>query len=494
MAPLLPLFFVLLQSPIDSAVGRFYDARWFDPAPAWVQRNGITRQATALLDVVADADREGLDPADYLTPTLESLLHGDLTFDDAWQLDTLLTRTFFLYARDVSYGRVEPALVDSQWTRSARSMDLAALLEMALDAEQVAPILRDLVPSQSGYTALRDAMGRYRDVAQHGGWPVPLGARLAAEGYDTTAGVPAALRRFQELHGLEPDGILGSATRTQLRISAATRARQIALNLERWRWLPRSLGSRYVVVNSAAFVLELVENGAVTFTTRAIVGRPDWPTPIASSRATDIIFRPVWNVPRTIAVQELLPIIRRDSTYLTREGFRVLGDSSQPQAIDWATVTESTFVYQLAQEPGPDNPLGGMKLVFWTPFSVFIHDTPVRLSFSERWRAFSHGCIRVEEAGALAALLLPAWSVDSIAAAMGRGRQRWVRLPQPIPVHLVYWTAWVAEDGLVAFAGDPYGWDEKLASALHARSAQRLTMKGEPVRHLDLRPRWLARR
>ena len=482
---LLPLFLALLpQSPIDSAVGRFYDARWFDPAPAWVQRTGITRQATALLEVVAHADREGLDPADYLIPTLDSLLHRDLTFDDAWRLDSLLTRTFFLYARDVSRGRIEPALVDSQWTRGSRSMDLVDLLDRALDAEQVAPVLRDLAPSESGYTALRHAMGRYRDVAQHGDWPVRLGARLAAEGYDTTAGIPTALRRFQKLHGLEPDGILGPATRTELRISAAARARQIALNLERWRWLPRSLGERYIVVNSAAFELGLVENGAVTFTTRAVVGRPDWPTPIISSRATDIIFRPVWKVPRTIAVQELLPIIRRDSTYLAREGFRVFGDSSlaggevTPQTIDWSTVTETTFVYQLAQEPGPDNPLGGMKLVFWTPFSVFIHDTPARPLFSERWRAFSHGCIRVEDAAALVARLLPDWSPDSIAAAMARGRQRWVRLPQPIPVHLVYRTAWEADDGLVAFAGDPYGWDEKLARALAAGQQPRVALTG----------------
>ena len=485
---LLSLFLALLpQSPTDSAVDRFYDARWFDPAPAWVQRNGITRQATALLDVVAHADREGLDASDYLTPTLDSLLHRDLTFDDAWRLDTLLTRTFLLYARDVSSGRIEPALADSQWTRAPRSLDLVARLEIALDADEVTPVLRGLAPAASGYATLRDVLIRYRDVAQHGDWPARLGARLAAEGYDTTAGIPTALRRFQALHGLEPDGILGPATRTALHVSAATRAQQIALNLERWRWLPRSLGSRYVVVNSAAFVLDLVENGAVTFTTRAVVGRPDWPTPIASSRATDIIFRPVWKVPRTIAAQEVLPIIRRDSTYLAREGFRIFADSSMaggevtPQSIDWSTVTESTFVYQLAQEPGPDNPLGGMKLVFWTPFTVFIHDTPARPLFSERWRAFSHGCIRVEDAAALVARLLPDWSPDSIADAMARGRQRWVRLPQPIPVHLVYRTAWVADDGLVAFAGDPYGWDEKLASALQAHSAQRLTMKGDGV-------------
>src|ERR1041384_7353288 len=202
----LPLFLALLpQSPIDSAVTRFYEARWFDPAPAWIQRTGITRQASAFLDVVAHADHEGLDPADYLTPALDSLLHSDLTFDAAWGLDPLLTRVFFVYARDVSDGRVEPALVDSQWTRAARSEDLAVLLQLALDAEQVVPMLQDLTPTQAGYVALRDALGHYRDIALHGDWPAALGPRLATEGYDTTTGVAAAVRRFQELHGLEPD-------------------------------------------------------------------------------------------------------------------------------------------------------------------------------------------------------------------------------------------------------------------------------------------------
>jgi len=452
MTPVSLLLAVLLQTPLDSAVGRFYDARWFDPAPAWVQRTGITPQATALLEVVAHADREGLDPADYLTPTLESLLHRDLTFDDAWQLDTVLTRTFLLYARDLSTGRIEPALIDARWTRSARMTDLTAVLEPALDADQVAAILQDLLPSQPGYVALRDALGRYRTVARQGDWPGALGPRLAAEGYDTTAGVPAALRRFQELHGLEPDGILGPATRTQLRVPAAARARQIALNLERWRWLPRSLGDRYIMVNSAAFSLALVESGTVAFTARAVVGRPDWPTPIASSRATHVVFRPTWTVPRAIAEQELLPLIGRDPGYVIREGFHVLADS------------------QLVQEPGPTNPLGGMKVVFWTPFGVFIHDTPSRPLFSERWRAFSHGCVRVEDAATLAAQLLPEWSADSIRGAMANGRDRWVPLAQPIPVHLVYWTAWVGDDGLVAFAGDPYGWDDELARALEVRA------------------------
>ncbi len=476
------------QEPLDSAQARFYQARWWQPV--WIRAGGLDPQATALLDVVSRADAQALEPADYVTPGIDSLLHRDLLPEEAWRLDTLLTRGFFSYARDVSIGRVEPSIVDSHWTTAARPRDVVALLDRALDANRVGPALEQLAPPQAGYRALRLSLQRYRELAQQGDWPAPLARRLASEGYDTTAegGLAAAVARFQTLHGLPSDGIVGPETRKQLDISPAQRAQQIALNLERWRWLPRSLGDRYILVNSAAFSLQLVENGAVTLTMRAIVGRPDWPTPIVSSTATDLVFRPLWKVPRVIAVQELLPIIQKDPGYLARAGFRVFGDPStdghelDPKTVHWAAVTESTFAYQLVQEPGPENPLGGVKLVFWTPFSVFIHDTPARRLFSERWRTFSHGCIRVEGAAALAARLLVVWPDDSIRAAMASGRQRWVRLPEPVPVHIVYWTAWATDEGLVAFTGDHYGWDDELARALAARGIQRVTMKGESVR------------
>ena len=477
-----------VQTAGDSSMERFYQARWW--RPAWIEANGISAQADALLRALSEADREGLEPEDYLSPAIDPLLHRHLLPEEVWRLDTLLTSAFLRYARDVSIGRVEPVLVDSQWRAAPHGRDGASILEYALDQDQVAATLHDLAPTQPGYVALRAALQRYRELARNGDWPGSpdslgsLKRRLASEGYDTTAGLAAAVRRFQSLHGLTADGIVGAETLAQLEISPAARARQIELNLERWRWLPRSLGERYVLVNSAAFVLELIESDSVTFRTRAVVGRTDWPTPITSSRATDIIFRPLWRVPRTIAVQELLPLIQRDPEYLERAGFRVFSDSLDgeevnPNEVDWAALTDSTFAYHLVQEPGPENPLGGLKLVFWTPFGVFIHDTPSRSSFSERGRTFSHGCVRIEHAATLAQRLLPAWPPDSVHAAMREGRQRWVRLPRTVLVHLVYWTAWGADDSLVAFAGDPYGWDEELTRALDARGVQRVALKGE---------------
>ncbi|HJS42518.1 MAG TPA: L,D-transpeptidase family protein [Gemmatimonadales bacterium] len=451
------------QLPLDSLVARFYEAPAHRLQPAWIQGTGLTPQARALLDAIERAGDEG---------SLDALSHRHLLPDEIWRLDTLLTRSFLSYAWRAAHGRVEPSRVDSSWTAATDGDDVVGWLESVSNADDANALVQQLEPAEAGYAALLAAWRRYQHIDRQGGWPEPLAERLAAEGYDTTAGVAAAVWQFQELHGLETDGIVGPATREELAVSPGARARQIALNLERWRWLPRSLGDRYIVVNSARFQLDLVENGAVTFSTRAVVGRPDWPTPIVSASATHIIFRPLWRVPQAIATQELLPIMRRDPTYLARAGIRVFGDSSRnraelnPRTIDWTAVTESTFAYQLVQEPGPDNPLGGMKLVFWTPFSVFIHDTPIRPSFTEPTRAFSHGCVRVEHAESLAARLLPSWPADSVHAAMRTGRQRWVQLPDPIAVHLVYWTAWVTEDGLVAFGADPYAWDAKLAQAL----------------------------
>jgi murein L,D-transpeptidase YcbB/YkuD len=159
------------QGAVDSSVTRFYEARWFQPA--WIQANSVGRDGDALLEALAQADREGLEPADYLTPAIDSLLHRHLLPAEAWRLDSLLTVAFFQYVRDVSHGRVEPALVDAQWAATPRSIDDVGLLESALDNHRVGLVLESLAPPQPGYAALRAALRRYRDLAQQGEWPTP---------------------------------------------------------------------------------------------------------------------------------------------------------------------------------------------------------------------------------------------------------------------------------------------------------------------------------
>ena len=339
------------RDAIGHVLTRFYGQRGYHPG--WVSDSGPSPPAGALLQVIEAASTDGLDPHDYAEGRIRALLEGGNAPDTLARLDVLLSRTLLAYGTDLSRGRIDPAAVDSSWTAAPRPVDLVAVLRTALDSSGgLALALQRLAPPHPPYAALRRALDRYRDIAAHGGWPiVPAGsailpgdrdtrvailrARLAREAdlasgggdsgsvYDTAA--EQAVRRFQARHGLEADGVVGAATLAALNVPVETRVRQIALNMERWRWMPRALGARYVMVNSAAFTLEIVDSARPVMTMPAIVGRRDWPTPIVSGEITGLIFSPVWNVPRTIAREEVLPLARRDPTYLERHRITVSG-------------------------------------------------------------------------------------------------------------------------------------------------------------------------
>ncbi len=490
------------RDPLRLLLERFYAERAY--RPAWVSDSGPSPVAGELLGVIEAAGADGLDPNDYPHAAIRALLGPGRAPDTLARLDLLLSRTLLAYGSDLSRGRIDPAAADSAWTAAPRPVDLVGALATALDSGSLAEALARLAPPHPRYGMLRRALQRYRDVAAHGGWPtVPAGpelvpdardARVAvlrarlvgdadlAPGEDTgevyDAAAAQAVRRFQTRHGLEPDAVVGAATLAALNVPLEARIRQIELNLERWRWLPRWVGGRYVMVNSAAFTLEVVDSARQVMTMRAIVGRPDWPTPIVSAQITGLIFSPVWNIPRAIAVEEVLTLVRKDSLYLERHGITVF-DSTRavrqvdPRTVDWAAITGDSFSLELKQAPGGDNPLGGVKIVFGSRFNICIHDTPVRSLFDKRVRTFSHGCIRIDRAADLATYLLQdsvRWTGDSVRARMTRSAEEVVALSPPIPVHLTYWTAWVDDDGTVEFRDDVYGWDAKLAAGLRSRA------------------------
>jgi murein L,D-transpeptidase YcbB/YkuD len=482
----------------------FYERRAYQPA--WLGDDGTAPQASELLKVLEAADREGLDPRDYPAQAIQALLAGGHDPDSLARLDVLLTEAFLAYGRDAARGRVDPTAVDSAWVAAPRTTDLVAALRTALDSGRVAAELDRFAPPQPGYAALRHAMRRYQEMAAAGGWAalpagpdlapgsedvrvVLLRARLTREG-DALPGrdtglvydgdLAEAVRRFQTRHGLDADGIVGPATRAALNVPADDRVRQISLNLERWRWMPRVLEERFIVVNSAAFTLDAMDGPRRVVASRTVVGRPDWPTPIVTAHVTGLIFSPVWNIPRAIALEEVLPLVREDRRYLERHHITAFdasepgGREVDPATVDWPALTEETFALQLEQAPGGDNPLGGVKIVFGSRFNVCMHDTPVRSLFRAPIRALSHGCVRVERAVDLAAYVLAdsvRWTPDSLHAAMAQPAERVVTLARPIPVYLTYWTAWVDDDGAVQFRDDVYGWDAKLAAALAGRRA-----------------------
>lgn len=251
--------------------------------------------------------------------------------------------------------------------------------------------------------------------------------------------------------------------------------RQIDATLERWRWLPESLGETYVLVNIAGFELQMVENGEEVLRKRVIVGQPFRQTPVFSDRIRYLVFNPDWTVPRTVMIQDQLPQIVRDPDYLSRLNisvYRGWGADRQkvdPLDVDWSSLNRNNFPYQLIQEPGPQNALGQVKFMFPNQYDVYLHDTPGRGLFMRSERSFSSGCIRVEQPFDLAQRLLaasPDWSREKIDRVVLEAEPRTVLLPEPVPVHIQYWTSWVDSEGRLQFRNDLYNRDARLIDQL----------------------------
>ncbi len=481
----------------------FYAQR--DYRPAWLSAAGSPSPAAdELLKAVGEADREGLRAADYDRGHLQKLLAalqqggGAADPERLADFDLLLTDTFLTYANHLLAGRLPPRKVDPEWAIKPRSRDLAEVLREALADGKVAESLRALTPKGKGYTQLREVLQRYRKVEQDGGWPMVSGAlgpgaqgvqvrnlrvRLQASG-DLTEGdagknpvydkaVADAVRRFQKRHGLAETGTVSGSTLTALNVPVSKRIRQVELNLERWRWLPDEFGSRYILVNIPSFKMNVIENGKRVMEAKVVVGRQERQTPTFTAKMAYLVMSPKWYVPRSIAVKDKLPQLKRNPYALARQNIRIYNSSGQqinPGAINWKAVGEGNFNYQLRQDAGPRNALGGIKFMFPNPYNVYLHDTPTRGLFSQNQRTFSSGCIRISNPVELAEYLLkhdPKWSRQAIQAAAASGKQRVVNLPQQVPVFLLYWTAWVDEDGLANFRDDIYSRDKPLVRALY---------------------------
>lgn len=490
------------------AVRRFYAQR--DNRPAW----SAPGRLQALLQQLQALRDDGLDPGDYGTRSLGlAVAVGDRRA--AAQREVEATAAYLLALVHLYHGKVDPRRLDPSWNIEPEALDTEQALQSALtavDTGDLAAVFAAARPQDQIYAQLRAALAALREVqARDGGWPwippgpslkpgmvdarvpllrarlqaldataVPAAGRPAAadEGtaqvmfYDPT--LVAAVQRFQREQYLEADGVIGAQTLAALNVPIAARIDQLRVNLERARWLLHEKRGRLVVVDIAGYKLRVYDGGAQPlWGTRIQVGKPYRRTPLFKSAIDSITFNPGWVVPPTILRKDMLPKIRANPDYLAKNNLHVYDaqwHELSPQSVDWR---QPPAGLRIRQDAGDDGALGRIKLNFPNPYAVYLHETPHKELFGKQQRAFSSGCIRVEDPLTLAAYVLDDaehWNAAAIEAALSSGATRTIRVARPMPVLLAYWTVDIVPtpDGPphIAFKPDVYGLDVDTLRAL----------------------------
>jgi murein L,D-transpeptidase YcbB/YkuD len=469
-----------------------YRAR--DSAPLWLDGGPLAGEAANLLAAIGESVAHGFNAERYHRSMLETLVAaGDDTSRLAFEL--LLTDAFLTQALHRARGAIYPPNLDTDWHVPQAEIDAAAFLAAtAAERRPVGETLAGLWPVSEDYARLvtrraeiaasgdevtvQIAPGRPLKPGQSDERVILLKQRLMGPG-DYTVKYDDDLRRevvaYQRSAGLEPDGIVGENTLEVLNATRVSWIDRIDANLERWRWLPRETPETYIRVNIAAFTLRVIDGGETALAMTVIVGKPYRRTPVFSENLRYLVVNPYWNVPYKIATQDKLPLLQTDAPAEAAKGFDAKPQGSDVfvpvDTIDWMTVTRRTFTYQLRQRPGENNALGQVKFMLPNEHAVYLHDTPSRELFGRQERTFSSGCVRLERPQELATWLLSREShpqVRRLDALFASRETTTIYLKQPVPVYIVYLTAFVADDGDVTFRRDVYGRDKQLVEALRA--------------------------
>ncbi|MBW2406110.1 MAG: L,D-transpeptidase family protein [Deltaproteobacteria bacterium] len=499
-----------------SLIPSFYIQRKF--SPAWMGRNGEFLLADDLLEEIKNCKKFALKPEYYHFKAIETLLSTlrdnhhipSLLYQDiAADLDILLTDTFFRFSSHLLFGVVNLETVHIKGESFNPDIDLVSVLNKALKDHTIRKTLQNLSPHHQEYLNLQSALKKYRELAaKNESFRIPAGEKLqygvshervrklrkrliflgdlkATETPNPTFfdhDLEKAVKLFQFRHGLSVDGIAGDQTVAAINIPVQTRLRQIEFNMERWRWLPRDLGTKYILVNIANFKLSVVENNHPIMEMRVVVGKRYRKTPVFSGKMLYLVINPYWNVPTKLAVRDIAPKVCSDPDYLAAKNIKVYKNWQQdspeidPALISWCTLTrKSYFPYKLQQTSGQYNPLGKIKFIFPNRYAVYLHDTPEKSLFDKTLRYFSSGCIRVEKPYLLAEYLLksnPHWTKEAFLDLLESSARKNIFLNEQIPIYITYITAWEDSNGVVHFRNDVYKQDRILYNALKKRPCQ----------------------
>ena len=471
----------------NSALAAYYRENGFQPI--WTGAQDAARR-TALVSALSRAAEHGLPVARYDLPGLLAAFNGVETERDRGLVEARASLTFLQYARDIHSGVLEPSTIIPDIVRQLPRPDPTQLMHDFVNAEPVS-FMRNLAPSSPEYVRLYRAKHDLETQIAQGGWGphvqagslapgdrgpavVQLRNRLIAMGFlprspsaQYDARMQAAVLEFQNSVGIEADGVAGSDTIRQINVDPEDRLRPIVVAMERERWLNIPRGDRHVWVNLVDFVARIVDFDHVTFETRAVVGARGTQTPEFSDVMEYIEINPDWTLPRSIVGEYWGALTSGGAQHLQLIDNR--GNVVPREYVDIGAYSPTTLPYEVRQPPGPGNPLGEVKFLFPNPYAIYLHDTPSRSLFGRSVRAFSHGCIRLQRPRDFAFEILRPQEPDPESfymSVLNSRRQTEVHLVTPIPVHLVYRTAYTSVDGRMNYRDDVYGRDARLYDAL----------------------------
>lgn len=460
--------------------------RALDFEPVWNEK-----RINDLKVLIEKSKFEGLDPSHYKVDFSGTKDENELR----------ITNILIKIAYHAYYGFINPAKVFERWDfPKKRDIVLETLIELIKD-DRLLSLFDRLSPKYENYRLLKEYLIKYYNLLDREkfnkidlkgkikpGQMHPAVAEIRKRLYllgfiDNSSESPffdeklkEAIVKFQKLHNLEPDAIIGKNTIKTLNLSIKDRINQIRINLEKFRWLPESFGEKYILVNIPSFEAYFYDKGQLLLYSRIIAGKnfqEDFrPTPLLYSKINRIIINPDWYVPHKIALKDILPKILKNPQYITSENIKVYkeGEEIDPSTIDWKNIDEKNFNFKLIQKAGKNNALGKIKFHMPNNFDVYLHDTPDKKLFTRNKRAFSSGCIRVEQALPLALMLIENnnsmnWDGNKFKEALKSEKTFYINLNNPVPIYILYFTNLV-KDGELYFFDDIYGYDSLIAKHL----------------------------